>query len=137
MIQSILACVDTVMLTWCPAFPSPPRWGSRLIVLGALLSPPLQAQELPDASAVIERVLEAYGGVDALAAIESYRMVGELRPSGGPLRSRRPGCSPGPTACASRSPILIRRNAACSTGRAVGANEAVACSRYPACCSLR
>jgi hypothetical protein len=82
MIQSILACVDTVMLTWCPAFPSPPRWGSRLIVLGALLSPPLQAQELPDASAVIERVLEAYGGVDALAAIESYRMVGELRPVG-------------------------------------------------------
>lgn len=40
--------------------------------------PPASAQDLPDASAIIDRVLDAYGGPERLAEIESYRVEAVL-----------------------------------------------------------
>jgi hypothetical protein len=39
----------------------------------------VHAQETPDAGAIIDRVLDAYGGTERLAVIEGYRLEGELQ----------------------------------------------------------
>jgi hypothetical protein len=60
-------------------------------VFGALLHLPLRAQELPDAGVMIDRVIAAHGGAEALSAVTGYRMVGELRAVGrsAPIETRR------------------------------------------------